>query len=80
MIGLNQQEYLFTLLQRKNPDSKFLIGDYENGYPLFKIPLDEHSYKKVLALLFNDKPNEAEIILEQAKPDLSEPGSSSNQT
>jgi len=65
-IGLGQQNYLHTLLQRKNPTSEFLKGDYETGYPIYKVAekLDQKKYKYILALLFNDKVEQAEKELQ----------------
>lgn len=59
MIGLSKQNYLYSLLQRKNPSSDLLNENFWTKADKLEEPL----YKKVLALLFNNKSEEAEKIL-----------------
>ena len=61
MIGLGQQNYLYSLLQRKNGDSSLLTPEFWSIARKLEVP----HYKRILALLYNNKIQEAENELLQ---------------
>ena len=58
-IGLGQMNYLYSLLQQKNPNSALLNPDFWSLRP----KIDNQLRAKLIALMTNNKTQRAEEIL-----------------
>lgn len=61
MIGIGQITHMYELLQSKKPDSELLNDNFWK----LRDKMDDSHRSRILALIYNNKVEEAESILKQ---------------